>query len=73
MDCINPDGSLTPSARAICESLIQPGSLEDISRNTSLPVHRLRPYLQELLAAGLVVDSQGSYCITDIGLALLFA
>ena len=71
MVCINPDGSLAPSARAICESLIQPGSLEDIAHNTNMPVHRLRPCLQELLAAGLAVENRASYRISDVGLALL--
>ena len=71
MVCINPDGSLAANARAILSSLIQPGSLEDIAYNTNLPAHRVRPCLQELLSAGLVVVKQGSYQITDIGIALL--
>jgi predicted transcriptional regulator len=71
MVCINPDGSLGASARGILASLIQSGSLEDIARNTSLPVHRIQPCLQELLKAGLVVEKQGSFQITTIGVALL--
>jgi len=71
MDCINPDGSLATTARTILTSLIQPGLIEDIARNTNIPVHRIRPCLQDLLNAGLVIENQGSYRITDIGLALL--
>ncbi len=71
MDCINPDGSLATTARTILTSLIQPGSLEAIARNTNIAGHRIRPCLQELLDAGLVVENQGSYHITDVGLALL--
>lgn len=71
MVCINPDGSLATAAKTILSSLIQPGSLEDIARNTNIPGHRVRPCLQELLSAGLVIENQGSYRITDIGIALL--
>ena len=71
MVCINPDGSLSPSARAILASLIQPASLEDLSKNTSMPAHRLQPCLQELVHAGLVTENQGIYRITDIGVAFL--
>ena len=71
MDCIQLDGSLATTAWTILTSLIQPGSLEDIARNTNIPGHRIRPCLQELINAGLVVENQGSYRITDIGLALL--
>jgi len=72
MDCINPDGSLATTARTILTSLIQPGSFEDIARYTNIPGHRIRPCLQDLLNAGLVVENLGSYRITDIGLALLY-
>lgn len=71
MECINPDGSLGSSARSILSSLIRPGSPDDIAHNTGMPVHRIRPCLQELLRAGLVIESQGIFRITDIGLALL--
>jgi predicted transcriptional regulator len=71
MVCINPDGSLAPTGRTVLSSLIQPGSLEDIARNTNLPAHRIHPCLQELLNAGMVVEKQGKFQITDIGIALL--
>jgi predicted transcriptional regulator len=71
MICINPDGSLATSARTILTSLIQPGSLEDIARNTNIPGHDIRLCLQELLSADLVSENQGSYRVTDIGIALL--
>jgi predicted transcriptional regulator len=71
MVCINLDGSLSPHAKAICKSLIHPGSLDDIARNTNMPAQRLHPCLQELLAAGLVTENQGIYRITDIGIAQL--
>jgi predicted transcriptional regulator len=72
MVCINPDGSLGPTGKAILSSLIQPGSLDHIARNTNLPAHQINPCLQRLLNAGLVVEKQGSFEITDIGIALLY-
>ena len=71
MVCINPDGSLTSIASTVLTSLIQPGSLDDIARNTNLPVHRIRACMQELIKVGLVIEKQGIFQITDIGVALL--
>jgi predicted transcriptional regulator len=70
MECINPDGSLSPSARAICASLIQPGSLDKIAHNTNMPGNRVLSCLQKLVAAGLVIEKQGIYHLSDVGLAL---
>jgi predicted transcriptional regulator len=72
MVCINPDGSLGATGKAVLSSLIQPGSLEDIARNTHLPAHQITPCLQALLNAGLVIEKQGSFKITDIGIGLLY-
>jgi len=72
MTCINPDGSLSAAGKSVLSSLVQPGSLDDISRNTHLPAHQVKPCLQELVTAGLVVERQGSFQITDIGVALLY-
>jgi predicted transcriptional regulator len=72
MACIHPDGSLAATGKAVLSSLIQPGSPEDIARNTSMPVHQIKPCLQELVNAGFVVERQGGFQITDIGIALLY-
>jgi predicted transcriptional regulator len=74
MVCINPDGSLAATGKTILASLIGPGSgsLEEITHNTNLPAHQIKPCLQELITAGLVAETQGAFQITEIGIALLY-
>ena len=71
MACINPDGSLTPSARTVLESLQHPGSLSDIARKTNMPLYRVRMSLRELSEAGLLVETVEGYQATEKGLAKL--
>jgi hypothetical protein len=61
MPCVNPDGSLTESARKILDVLNAPFSPEEIAARTGLPLFRVRSAMREMLEAGVVVSADGSY------------
>ena len=67
MACINPDGTLTPSAKKVLIELDVPSSTANISQNTGLPVYRIRSSLRELIEAGFVSLNGDKYTITPQG------
>jgi len=67
MPCINPDGTLTPSARKILSALSSPITLEKAAESTGLPLFRIRSSIREMLEAGLVEKEDGRYLITKLG------
>jgi DNA-binding IclR family transcriptional regulator len=71
MACINPDGTLTPSARLVLETLKKPAGLAEVARNTGLPLYRIRMSLRELTEAGLLAQDTEVYQITPAGLERL--
>ena len=71
MACINPDGTLTPSAKKVLFALRTPGTQADVAELTSMPMYRVRMSLRELIEAGLLEDTEGRYQATPAGLAKL--
>jgi predicted methyltransferase len=69
--CVNPDGTITPSAVAIVAALRSADTAELIAPLTGLPLFRVRSALRELVAAGLVTVEDGRHHLTDAGLARL--
>ncbi len=67
MACINPDGTLTPSAKVILSAVQKPSTPEDVQQATELPLFRIRSSFRELLAAGLIEEQEGKYVITEEG------
>jgi predicted transcriptional regulator len=67
MACINVDGTLVASARTLLVNLVEPRSAEEASARTGLPLYRVRASLREFLQAGLVVEANGTYLLTDVG------
>jgi predicted transcriptional regulator len=68
MACINPDGSLTPAAQAVITALKTPRTSAELAQATSLPVYRIRSTIRELIEAGLVLETDGRYQLTENGL-----
>lgn len=68
MACINPDGTITESARAVLK-LASSGPLlpEDIASTIGQPLFRIRSSLRELSDAGFVSEQNGAYETTDLG------
>jgi len=67
MACINPDGTLTPSAKAILSAVSSPASLEEVAKSTGLPLFRIRSSIREMLEAGLAEEKEGKYAATKLG------
>ena len=71
MACVNPDGTVTPSAIAILTALRSADTAELIAPLAGLPLFRVRSALRELVTAGLVEAVDGHHRLTDAGLARL--
>ncbi|TET28373.1 hypothetical protein E3J68_03115 [Candidatus Aerophobetes bacterium] len=67
MACINPDGTLTPSAKAMLSAVSSPAPLEEVAKSTGLPLFRIRSSIREMLEAGLVEEKEGKYAVTKLG------
>jgi len=67
MACINPDGTLTPSAKAVLSALFSPVALEEVAKSTGLPLFRIRSSIREMLEASLVKEKDGKYAATKLG------
>ncbi|MCI0520016.1 MAG: hypothetical protein L0Z70_07120 [Chloroflexi bacterium] len=73
MACINPDGTLTPTAHTVLSALTTPRTLADLARRTALPLYRIRMSLRELMEAGLLSEANSEYQATPEGLVRLYA
>jgi len=69
--CVNPDGTVTPSAIAVLTALRTADTAEQVAPLADLPLFRVRSAIRELVAAGLVAVDDGRYRLTDAGLARL--
>jgi len=67
MACVNPDGTLTPSAKAMLSALSSPLAFEEVAESTGLPLFRIRSSIREMLEAGLVEKEEGKYAATKLG------
>lgn len=67
MACINPDGSITRPGRKMMEAMSLPKTLEDVAKETAIPVFRIRSVIRELLEAEYVEESEGLYSTTEKG------
>jgi len=68
MACVNPDGTLTPSALAVLKAVKQaPQTAEALAALVGLPLFRVRSSLRELREAGLLIETDGVYHLTPQG------
>ena len=72
MACISPDGKPTESGAKMLRAL-QSGlkSDEEIAKDAGLPLFRVRSGLRELTQAGLAIQKDDKYQLTDKGAALI--
>jgi predicted transcriptional regulator len=68
MGCVNPDGSLTESARKMLKYLSEPHSPEDAAAALGQPLFKVRASLREMVESGLVFLTDDSYQSTGRGL-----
>lgn len=67
MACINPDGTVTPSARSILRAAQAPLTPAEIAAATSLPLYRIRSSLRELVQASLLREDGERFVLTETG------
>jgi len=67
MACVNADGTITATARALLKSLETPLSAEEVSGRLGQPLFRVRSSLREMLEAGLVVAQGDQYQVSEEG------
>jgi predicted transcriptional regulator len=68
MGCIDPDGTLTLTAKFLIKTLAEgPLPPEDIAKVMSEPIFRVRGNLRELTQANLIQEEGGLYSLTDEG------
>lgn len=66
MACVNADGSLSASGRAMLDALEKPANAEEVAAATGLQLFRVRSGLRELVGAGLV-HQDGSRFVVAAG------
>jgi hypothetical protein len=71
--CINSDGTLVASARAILTAARRPSTPDQLAKATGLSLYRVRGGLRELTYAGLIGEANGIYQLTADGDARLSA
>ena len=67
MACINPDGTVTPSARNILSAAQSSLTPAGIAAATGLPLYRIRSSLRELVQASLLHEDGETYVVTEAG------
>jgi len=68
MACIDPDGTLTITAKFLLKSLA-PGPLppEQIAKALGEPLFKVRGNLREMMEAGLIDEGEGNFHLTEEG------
>ena len=67
MACVNADGTITATAKALLKTLEIPLSAEEIAGRLGLPLFRVRSSLRELAVAGFVVIQGDKYRTSEEG------
>jgi predicted transcriptional regulator len=67
MACVNPDGTLSESAKALLRALAKPTAAEEIASQVGQPLFKVRSSLRELTAAGLIKEAGEKFLITESG------
>jgi len=71
MPCINPDGTLTESAKTLLKAAYEPMSAEDLAKKIGLPLYKVRSSVREMMEVGLIKETEGKFLITGKGKAFL--
>ncbi|KPJ80953.1 MAG: hypothetical protein AMS17_20015 [Spirochaetes bacterium DG_61] len=67
MACVNPDGTVTPTAKKVLQALENPLSVNELSEQVFLPLFVLKSRLRELADYGLIEEQNEKYRITEKG------
>jgi predicted transcriptional regulator len=67
MACVNPDGTVTESAKALLAAVENPLTPEEISKQVGQPLFKVRSSIREMVQAELVKEEGGKYILTEKG------
>ena len=67
MACVEPDGTLSESAKELLKITESPATPEDISSRLGQPLFKVRSSLRELAQAGLIQEEGGAFSTTEVG------
>jgi predicted transcriptional regulator len=67
MACVNPDGTVSESAKALLSIVQDPLTPEEISKQVGQPLFKVRSSLREMAQAELVREEDGKFIITEKG------
>ena len=68
MACIDPDGTLTITAKFLLKQLNQgPLPPEGIAKALGEPLFKVRGNLREIMGAGLIGEDDGLFHLTELG------
>jgi len=67
MACVNPDGTISESAKALLNIVQNPLTPEEISKQVGQPLFKVRSSLREMAQAELVREEEGKFSITEKG------
>lgn len=67
MPCVNPDGSITDSAKALLKVIEIPLTAEEISTKVGQPLFKIRSSLREMVDAELIKEEGNKYVILESG------
>jgi DNA-binding IclR family transcriptional regulator len=73
MPCVNADGTLVSSAKKILEAARAPGTPAELAERSRFPLYRVHSALRELADAGMVLEADGRYQVTEVGVDRLAA
>ncbi len=67
MACVNPDGTITETAKALLRDIENPKTPVEISKQLGQPLFKIRSSLREMVNAGLVKEEEDKFVITKEG------
>jgi predicted transcriptional regulator len=72
MACVNEKGQLSPAGKKLLGSLaVESLTTQDISKNSGLPIFKVRSNLREMLNAELIIEENNQYKISEKGKQIL--
>jgi len=67
MACVNPDGTLSDSAKALLRAAAEPIPPEEIAKQAGQPLFKVRSSIRELIEGGFLEEQEGNYVTTAAG------
>jgi len=71
MACIDANGKVTRSGELILLAMMAPADADAAAKETGLPLFKVRSAVRELSKAGLLMETEGLYKITEKGIEKL--